>query len=609
MRFTLSSTEKTKLSEIFGADLRSLAALRIGVGLLILYDLFQRSRDLVAHYTDFGLIPRAVAIKEITNRWVMSFHLMNGTWEIQAILFFLAGIFAVGLLLGYKTRVMTVASWIFLASLQARNPFVNGGGDVMLRIFLFWCMFLPWGARYSVDSAWQAPKEELPKRCLSIATIAFYAQFLYMYWFSVLLKTGPEWRVEGSAMYYALSLDYIVTNLGRFLLEFPTLLKFMTYGVFWFEVIGPVLLISPFFTYQTRIFGICGFSLLHMGILLTLGLGTFPLMNILCMLFFVPPEVWDKVRARFQSQIRLPLSVYYDANCSFCWRSIQLLKALSCFPSRIAAPAQSNPAIEPLMTSNRSWVVENGGARHFGYRGFLAIASASPILSPLMPLFRHTLSRWIGEKLYRYISNHRRVQYSIDSSLSSARVFGLEFSPLTNTVLGSLIIYVLLWNISTVAESGLTLSERVRSIGYVLRLNQKWSMFAPGPAKGDGWYVIPGKLQNGRIVDVLENGKPVHWAKPALISATFKNDHWRKLMEVMRKQTSLFPHYAVYICRDWNRRNGGTEKLLELEIVFLLERTQPNYDYSPVEKITFLKHQCAAEQPFMPSPQQDEGSV
>jgi hypothetical protein len=131
----------------------------------------------------------------------------------------------------------------------------------------------------------------------------------------------------------------------------------------------------------------------------------------------------------------------------------------------------------------------------------------------------------------------------------------------------------------------------------------------PSPAKGDGWYVIPGKLQNRRVVDVLDNGEPVHWAKPYLISATFKNDHWRKLMEVMRKQTSLFPHYAAYICRDWNRRNGGTEKLLELEIVFLLERTQPNYDYSPVEKITFLKHQCVAEQPAMPSRQQDEGSV
>jgi hypothetical protein len=153
------------------------------------------------------------------------------------------------------------------------------------------------------------------------------------------------------------------------------------------------------------------------------------------------------------------------------------------------------------------------------------------------------------------------------------------------------------------------LSERVRSVGYALRLNQKWSMFAPSPAKGDGWYVIPGRLQNGRVIDVLKNGKPVHWAKPALISATFKNDHWRKLMEVMRKQTSLFPHYAAYICRDWNRRNGGTEKLLELEIVFLLERTQPNYDYSQVEKITFLKHQCAAEQPSIPSPQQEEGSV
>ena len=59
-------------------------------------------------------------------------------------------------------------------------------------------------------------------------------------------------------MYYALSLDYIVTNLGRFLLEFPTLLKLMTYGVFWFEVIGPLLVISPFITYQTRIVGIYG---------------------------------------------------------------------------------------------------------------------------------------------------------------------------------------------------------------------------------------------------------------------------------------------------------------------------------------------------------------
>jgi len=609
MRFELPARLRHKLGEIFGADLRSLAALRMGIALLILYDLMQRSRDLVAHYTDFGLVPRAVVIKEVTNRWVMSFHLMNGTWEFQAILFLVAGIFAVALLVGYKTRITTVASWILLISLQARNPFVNGGGDIMLRIFLFWCMFLPWGARYSVDSAWWAPKEERPKRCLSIATIAFYAQFLYMYWFSVLLKTGPEWRSDGSAMYYALSLDYIVTNLGRFLLEFPTLLKLMTYGVFWFEVIGPLLLVSPIFTYQSRIVGICGFGLLHIGILLTLGLGTFPLMNILCTLFFVPTEVWYKVSSRFQSQITVPLSVYYDADCRFCWRSIQLLKALFCLPSGVVVPAQSNPAIEPIMTSNRSWVIEDGGTRHFGFTGFLAIASASPILSPLVPLFRLTVARWIGDKLYRYISGHRRVQCSIDPSFATARGFGLEFSPLTNTALGCLIIYMLLWNMSTVPGFGLTLSERVRSIGYVIRLDQKWSMFAPSPAKGDGWYVIPGKLQNGRVVNVLENGKPIHWAKPSLISATFKNDHWRKLMEVMRKQTSLFPHYAAYICRDWNRRNGGTEKLLELEIVFLLERTQPKYDYSPVEKITFLKHQCAAEEPSMPPSQQDEGGV
>jgi hypothetical protein len=62
--------------------------------------------------------------------------------------------------------------------------------------------------------------------------------------------------------------------------------------------------------------------------------------------------------------------------------------------------------------------------------------------------------------------------------VASARVFGFELSPLTNTALGCLIIYMLLWNISTVPGSGLTLSDRVRSVRYVLRLNQKWSMFA-----------------------------------------------------------------------------------------------------------------------------------
>jgi len=45
---------KRKLAELLSVDLRSLAALRVGLGLYMMIDLFYRSMDLEAMYTDFG---------------------------------------------------------------------------------------------------------------------------------------------------------------------------------------------------------------------------------------------------------------------------------------------------------------------------------------------------------------------------------------------------------------------------------------------------------------------------------------------------------------------------------------------------------------------------
>jgi len=48
----MPSRRKDYLNGVYGADLRSLAVLRVGCALLILSDLIQRSTGLVAHYTD-----------------------------------------------------------------------------------------------------------------------------------------------------------------------------------------------------------------------------------------------------------------------------------------------------------------------------------------------------------------------------------------------------------------------------------------------------------------------------------------------------------------------------------------------------------------------------
>ena len=55
--------------QLFGLDLRSLALFRIGLALLIIIDLIKRSKDLTAHYTDFGILPRAALLEHFSNSW------------------------------------------------------------------------------------------------------------------------------------------------------------------------------------------------------------------------------------------------------------------------------------------------------------------------------------------------------------------------------------------------------------------------------------------------------------------------------------------------------------------------------------------------------------
>ena len=99
-----------KLEELFGFDLRSLAAFRIGLALIILADLIIRSRDIKAHYTDFGVLPRTALIDGILNPWYWSVHLISGQPLVQTLLFLFAGLVAFALLVGYRTRLAVIAS-------------------------------------------------------------------------------------------------------------------------------------------------------------------------------------------------------------------------------------------------------------------------------------------------------------------------------------------------------------------------------------------------------------------------------------------------------------------------------------------------------------------
>src|SRR5918994_4814764 len=278
---------RAKIFDIFGADLRSLAVFRIVLALLVLADLANRATDLYQHYADAGVLPRTVLVEEVLSPWVFSLNLMNGGSFFQALLFGVAALAALGMLVGYRTRLMIFVVWVVLLSVQLRNPLVNNSSGLLLRMLLFWGMLLPLGAYWSVDRA----RSTLPRpspHFLSLSSFGLFMQIAFVYWFTAALKSGPEWRVDHTALYYALSLDQLATPIGHFLLDFPGLLQVMTFGTFALEAFGLFLLFCPFFTGPVRTGTVLAVMSLHFGIWLTMDIGIFPWISAFCMVCFFP---------------------------------------------------------------------------------------------------------------------------------------------------------------------------------------------------------------------------------------------------------------------------------------------------------------------------------
>jgi hypothetical protein len=293
--------------QVFGLDLRSLALFRICLALVLLWDLQERAWDLRAHYSDDGILAAAA----VPMTAPVSVHILNGSVAYQATLFVIAAACAVGLLVGWRTRVMMLLCWFLNVSLQARNVGIIHGGDSLLRNILFWCLFLPLGEYFSLDARRAGSPRPAP-RYLSMATAAYVLQICLVYWFAALWKSDASWRVDGTALGIALHIDSLVTPIGIWLRDFETLTKWLTLGSIYLEVFGPVLLLLPFWTDQWRTLAVVLFLGFHLGIGLTMAIGIFPTVCMAAWLALLPPWFWDVLLPKVWARFRGPWAVGGD---------------------------------------------------------------------------------------------------------------------------------------------------------------------------------------------------------------------------------------------------------------------------------------------------------
>lgn len=287
-------------SHVLSLDLRSLALLRIAYGFVLICDTIVRWTDLRAHYSDFGVLTREQLLDLCWNNNWFSLHLASGSMVWLNGLFALQVLCAGALFLGWHTRWATGLSWLLLISIHGRNPLVLNGGDIYLRVILFWMLFLPWGHVWSLDANQRQGDHRFWMPAIKghsirgVAPVALAVQISSVYWFAAIPKTHPSWMVDYSATKLALRLDQFLTPAGYFFRDnFDAHLALLTCVVIWWEVWGPFFLFFPFDKGQVRVVAILGFMALHMGFGTMMYLGFFAWVGCLTPLVLLPSWLWD----------------------------------------------------------------------------------------------------------------------------------------------------------------------------------------------------------------------------------------------------------------------------------------------------------------------------
>ncbi len=295
-------TPFARLKDLYASlDLRSLGVFRIALGFVIMVDLLWRAPELSSHYTNAGWIQNHAILFRPPSPHLFSVYLVASTETQVWLLFALHVAVAAAFVVGYRTRSMQIALAVFAISLNSRNVLLENGGMVVLNLLLVWSLFMPLGARFSWDCRRAARRTRRVTPFTSLAAVALLLQWVAIYFFNTVQKTGDTWR-QGTAVYYFLQQDRMVTALGaavRDLIPYSSG-QLLSWGALGLEGSIAILLVAPFAQSRARAAAMGLGCLLHLGIALVVELGPFSWAMMAGFVALLPAESWRGLEAWFR---------------------------------------------------------------------------------------------------------------------------------------------------------------------------------------------------------------------------------------------------------------------------------------------------------------------
>lgn len=523
-------------------DPRSLGLGRIVLGLVLLVDLVRRVPWIRDLYSNEGLLPNHTILWRPPMPRIFSAFFMASFPDEAALLFVICFVCFFCFLIGYRTRLFHILSFVLSVSLHNRIVMAENGGIVALTALMLWTMFLPLGARFSVDAvraSLRARRQETPADLraglpapanapvTSLAVLALLLQLAVIYYFNCVHKTGETWR-SGTAVHYVLWQERIVTTLGVWAREnVPfAITRALTWGTLIIEGAAPLLLLTPFAWRWTRSIAIVALAGLHIGIAFLVNLGIFSAVMVAYYPFLLAGRNWDTLARVVPRRAR---TVYYDAGCGICFTIVRVLARLDVH-RRLTFVPNDDPQVDAdgidraLLDRTMVVVDRSRGTRRMYEAAIADVLAALPLgrwwAWPLRLPGLRALARAGYDAFARRRSDISRALGLGVCHVPGARPVAAEppVSPLRAAVrarlpvMRELLVALALWvNVQEVLVANAAVPRALRlprpdwmvhAIMYP-RLYQSWSMFSPEAPLRDMMVYVDAVTRDGRHVDPL----------------------------------------------------------------------------------------------------------
>ena len=431
----------------FSLDVRGLAAFRIGLGLILVADCLLRFRTFSLMFAADGIFPPDVlrSFQGTSAKWSLAL-LSDATWWGGVVLA-AEGLAGAWLATGFRSREASVMAWLAAVSVMRRTEPANNAGDSLLICLLFWSMFLPLGAAWSLSTR---DRTRPASAVLSVASAALVLQVAAVYFGAGLAKCNATW-FSGEAVSYALSIHDHGNSLGMLLSRIDWLSRAITWLILCIELLGPlVLIVVPTATARATV--AAAFILFHVAVWATMWVGLFAPVGIVAWLPMVPAAAWNAVTRPRKECSTLSLGVTPSIACAaaLVLAFISFIHGKGCLGS-----------------------------------------------SPLPP-------------------------------------------PLRQMILAA-------------------------------GLEQEWPMFGTIPRQ-EQWVYGEATLEDGRVVDLLRQGRPLERDRPPGGFASLGTHRWHKLFWVLpRDRCRVFAGpTAAALARHWNAHHGPGEQVRSLQLRFAM---------------------------------------